>query len=87
MTLFNSTPSGGPTRLAPLDAAFVRAHSILFSGKPRDQLDEAIETFIGLLGPFIKKSPKQWLEKGLVSIEKVSGLIILTHAGTTLGFH
>ncbi|KAI3565815.1 hypothetical protein IWW34DRAFT_641977 [Fusarium oxysporum f. sp. albedinis] len=64
MTLFNSTPSGGPTRLAPLDAAFVRAHGILFSGKPRDQLDEAIETFIGLLGPFIKKSPKQWLEKG-----------------------
>ncbi|EWZ78025.1 hypothetical protein FOWG_17646 [Fusarium oxysporum f. sp. lycopersici MN25] len=64
MTLFNSTPSGGPTRLAPLDAAFVRAHGILFSGKPRDQLDDAIETFIGLLGAFIEKSPKQWLEKG-----------------------
>ncbi|KAG7424480.1 hypothetical protein Forpi1262_v014587 [Fusarium oxysporum f. sp. raphani] len=64
MTLFNSMPSGGPTRLAPLDAAFVRVHGILFSGKPRDQLDETIETFIGLLDPFIKKSPKQWLENG-----------------------
>ncbi|KAF5707513.1 hypothetical protein FMUND_11046 [Fusarium mundagurra] len=64
MTLFDPVLDAKNTaRLAPLDAAFVHVHGILFSGKHRDQLDEAIETFIGLLDHFINESPKQWLEK------------------------
>ncbi|KAF9776804.1 hypothetical protein IL306_004950, partial [Fusarium sp. DS 682] len=39
MTLFDPVLSNSPTRLAPVDAAFVRAHGILFSGKSRDQLE------------------------------------------------
>ncbi|PCD22285.1 hypothetical protein AU210_016075 [Fusarium oxysporum f. sp. radicis-cucumerinum] len=65
MTLFDPVLDDKNTaRLAPVDAAFVRVHGILFSGKHRHQLNEAVDTFIGLLDHFINESPKQWLEKG-----------------------
>lgn len=87
MTLFDPVLDDKNTaRLAPVDAAFVRVHGILFSGKHRHQLNEAVDTFIGLLDHFINESPKQWLEKGLVYADRFSGLIILTDSVTTLEF-
>ncbi|KAF9767962.1 hypothetical protein IL306_014798 [Fusarium sp. DS 682] len=86
MTLFDPVLSNSPTRLAPIDAAFVRAHGILFSGKSRDQLEESIKSFIDQLDDHIHHAPKRWLESGLVGVEKMSGLI-LTHSDTILEFH
>ncbi|KAF4447843.1 hypothetical protein F53441_8648 [Fusarium austroafricanum] len=64
MTLFDPVLSNSPTRLAPIDAAFVRAHGILFSGKFRDQLKDATESFINQIDSHIHRSPKRWLESG-----------------------
>uniref|UniRef100_A0A0D2Y886 DNA/RNA-binding domain-containing protein n=1 Tax=Fusarium oxysporum (strain Fo5176) TaxID=660025 RepID=A0A0D2Y886_FUSOF len=53
MTLFNPVLNNNTARLAPVDAAFVRAHAILFSGKSRDQLQKyyiAIALSCSLLG-------------------------------------
>jgi hypothetical protein len=64
MTLFDPVLGNGSLRLAPVDAAFVRAHGILFSGKSRDQLEESMETFIAQLDGHIARSTKRWLESG-----------------------
>ncbi|KAM0344031.1 hypothetical protein ACHAPU_007934 [Fusarium lateritium] len=64
MTLFDPVLSNSPTRLAPVDAAFVRAHGILFSGKSQDQLEESMKHFIEQLDGHIARSTKRWLESG-----------------------
>jgi hypothetical protein len=85
MTLFDPVLGNGSLRLAPVDAAFVRAHGILFSGKSRDQLEESMETFIEQLDGHIARSTKRWLESGLVGTDMIHGLP-LTHIGTISGF-
>ncbi|KAF5025707.1 hypothetical protein F66182_2212 [Fusarium sp. NRRL 66182] len=64
MTLFDPVLSNSPTRLAPVDAAFVKAHGILFSGKFQDQLQESMDSFIEQLDGCIGRSTKRWLESG-----------------------
>ncbi|KAF4989226.1 hypothetical protein FGRMN_9239 [Fusarium graminum] len=64
MTLFDPVLNNSPTRLAPVDAAFVRAHGILFSGKSQDQLEESMKHFIEQLDGHIARSTKRWLESG-----------------------
>lgn len=64
MTLFDPLLSSKTTRLAPIDAAFVRVHGILFSNKSQDQLQPAMTEFKSLLDGHIHKTTKHWLESG-----------------------
>ncbi|KAG7402699.1 Telomerase-binding protein EST1A [Fusarium oxysporum f. sp. rapae] len=64
MTLFDPVLNNNTARLAPVDAAFVRAHGILFSGKSRDQLQESTDSFIDSLDGHIGRITKRWLESG-----------------------
>ncbi|KAM5528100.1 telomerase-binding protein EST1A protein [Fusarium oxysporum f. sp. phaseoli] len=64
MTLFNPVLNNNTARLAPVDAAFVRAHAILFSGKSRDQLQKSEDSFIDSLDGHIGRVTKRWLESG-----------------------
>lgn len=64
MTLFDPVLSKSPNRLAPIDAAFVRAHGILFSGKSRERLQESMDEFIEQLDSYIGRVTKRWLDAG-----------------------
>ncbi|ENH72037.1 Telomerase-binding protein EST1A [Fusarium oxysporum f. sp. cubense race 1] len=64
MTVFDPVLNNNTARLAPVDAAFVRAHAILFSGKSRDQLQESEDSFIDSLDGHIGRVTKRWLESG-----------------------
>ncbi|KAM5353070.1 hypothetical protein ACJZ2D_017051 [Fusarium nematophilum] len=66
MTLFDPVLSNSPTRLAPIDAAFVRVHAILFSLKSRERLQESMDEFIEQLDSYIGRYTKRWLESGYV---------------------
>lgn len=78
MTLFDPVLSNSPTRLAPVDAAFVRAHGILFSKKSWDQLQDSMKSFNDQLDGHIARSTKRWLESGLVGADKTYGLILIS---------
>ncbi|RGP79609.1 hypothetical protein FLONG3_2357 [Fusarium longipes] len=64
MTLFDPVLNNSPTRLIPIDASFVRAHGILFSGKSMDQLQDAMDGFNKQLDGHIARFTKRWLEAG-----------------------
>ncbi|RCI12647.1 hypothetical protein L249_0780 [Ophiocordyceps polyrhachis-furcata BCC 54312] len=65
MTLFDPLLSStSHQRLEPVDAAFVRVHGILFSGKARDQLEPSMSEFLGLLDGRIGCARSGWLEAG-----------------------
>ncbi|GAB0134797.1 epichloenin A synthetase [Epichloe bromicola] len=67
MTLFDpllSPNSASNQRLEPVDAAFVRVHGILFSGKATDQLEPSMEQFLELLDSRIGRERGNWLESG-----------------------
>ncbi|KZL88176.1 hypothetical protein CI238_13333 [Colletotrichum incanum] len=64
MTLFDPHLNGSPTRLQEIDAAFVRAHGILFSGKSGDQFAPSVNEFIGSLDGHIARNTKRWTENG-----------------------
>ncbi|KAJ4324005.1 hypothetical protein N0V84_004099 [Fusarium piperis] len=64
MTLFDPVLSKSPNRLAPIDAAFVRAHGILFSGKSKERLQESMDEFIDKLDDYIGRVTKRWLDAG-----------------------
>lgn len=64
MTLFDPVLSKSPNRLSPIDAAFVRVHGILFSGKSKERLQESMDEFIGQLDSFIGRVTKRWLDAG-----------------------
>jgi hypothetical protein len=70
MTLFDPVLNNNTAHLAPVDAAFVRAHGILFSGKSRDQLKESTDSFIDSLDGHIGRVTKRWLGSGSVGVEK-----------------
>ncbi|KAI3532055.1 hypothetical protein CABS02_13965 [Colletotrichum abscissum] len=62
MTLFDPHLNGTQTRLQEIDAAFVRAHAILFSGKNTDQLSSSITEFIDSLNSHIARHTRRWLD-------------------------
>lgn len=67
MTLFDPLLSANSTssqRLEPVDAAFVRVHGILFSGKAKDQLQSSMEEFLDHLDSRIGREHGKWLESG-----------------------
>ncbi|EXM14044.1 hypothetical protein FOTG_17530 [Fusarium oxysporum f. sp. vasinfectum 25433] len=60
MALFDHVLSNSPNRLASFDAAFLRVHGILFSGKSRDQLESCTRSFIHQLGIHIGQVKQQY---------------------------
>ncbi|KAF4486122.1 EST/SMG-like protein 1 [Colletotrichum fructicola Nara gc5] len=64
MTLFEPHLNGSPTRLQEIDAAFVRAHGILFSGRKQEQLAPSVDEFIGSLDNHIGRTTRRWMESG-----------------------
>ncbi|KAF4475379.1 Telomerase-binding protein EST1A [Colletotrichum fructicola Nara gc5] len=64
MTLFEPHLNGSPTRLQEIDAAFVRAHAILFSGRNQEQLAPSVDEFIGSLDNHIGRTTRRWMESG-----------------------
>lgn len=65
MTLFDPLlGTNSHQRLEPVDAAFVRVHGILFSGKSRDQLESSMGQFLDLLDGRIGSTHSNWLEAG-----------------------
>lgn len=69
MTLFDPLLSSTPhQRLEPVDAAFVRVHGILFSGKSKEQLEPSMDEFCSLLDGRIGSARSNWLEAGYVDL-------------------
>lgn len=67
MTLFDPLlSSAAHQRLEPVDAAFVRVHGILFSGKAKERLEPAMDEFCSLLDGRIGSARSNWLEAGQV---------------------
>ena len=64
MTLFDPLFSANPPKLSDVDAAFVRVHAIMFSGKHMELLDSSMEEYLGLLDSQIGRSAKRWREIG-----------------------
>ncbi|KAM4065549.1 est1 DNA/RNA binding domain-containing protein [Hirsutella rhossiliensis] len=65
MTLFDPLlNSASHQRLEPADAAFVRVHGILFSGKSKEQLEPSMDEFCSLLDGRIGSARSNWLEAG-----------------------
>ncbi|RSL80604.1 hypothetical protein CDV31_017109, partial [Fusarium ambrosium] len=64
MTLFDPVLSKAPNSLAPIDAAFVRVHGILFSGKSKERLQESMDEFIEQFNAYVGCVPKSWLGAG-----------------------
>ncbi|KAI8274846.1 hypothetical protein K4K60_009196 [Colletotrichum sp. SAR11_57] len=64
MTLFEPHLNGSPTRLQEIDAAFVRAHGILFSGRNQEQFAPSVDEFIGSLDNHIGRTTRRWMESG-----------------------
>ncbi|KAF5251398.1 hypothetical protein FANTH_3504 [Fusarium anthophilum] len=84
MTLFDPVLNNNTARLAPVDAAYVRAHAILFSGKSQDQLEESVESFIDQLDSHISRSPKRWLESGYYVAISLSCSLLGYGAGSNI---
>jgi hypothetical protein len=83
MTLFDPILNNSPTRLSQIDASFVRAHGILFSGKSWDQLEDTMNAFAQQLDNHVARSTKRWLESGLVGASRITWTI-LTYTDITL---
>ncbi|KAK1990884.1 hypothetical protein LX36DRAFT_591712 [Colletotrichum falcatum] len=64
MTLFDPHLNGTPTRLQEIDAAFVRAHGVLFSGKSCDLFAPSVTKFVANLDRDIRRSSRAWLDSG-----------------------
>lgn len=57
-------PSTQNTRLAPIDAAFVKVNGILFSGRLLDQFDSTVGEFTSKLDSHIDRMARKWVETG-----------------------
>ncbi len=64
MTLFDPILNSNPPHLHPVDAAFVRVHGIMFSGKSQEQLKPSMEVFFKHVDESISNHGKRWLEPG-----------------------
>lgn len=67
MTLFDLVLNDSPNRLIAIDASFVRAHAILFSGQNPERLQPSVDEVIASLDGHISRCTKRWLEIGLVA--------------------
>lgn len=65
MTLFDPVlnATGQPSRLQPVDAAFVKAHGILFSGKLTEEYAPTVAEFLSNLDNHIGRTTR-WMESG-----------------------
>ncbi|KAM3546026.1 hypothetical protein ARSEF1564_001119 [Beauveria bassiana] len=63
MTLFNPVLERS-SRLDRCDEVFIRVHAILFSGRNRDQLEDAKVEFLDILDRSIAERKKDWLRSG-----------------------
>ncbi|RYP62483.1 hypothetical protein DL771_009727 [Monosporascus sp. 5C6A] len=59
-----SEPNTHNTRLTPINAAFVKAHGILFNGRSADQFDSTMEEFVSKLDSHINRMAERWIEAG-----------------------
>ncbi|KAI0125137.1 hypothetical protein BJ170DRAFT_489516 [Xylariales sp. AK1849] len=67
MTLFDpilSASNAQHSRLMPIDAAFVKAHGILFSDKFANDFFPAVEEFLQNLDNHIGRTTRRWMESG-----------------------
>ncbi|KAI3333817.1 hypothetical protein F4824DRAFT_512975 [Ustulina deusta] len=67
MTLFDPILEAGNyqhNRLAPIDAAFVKTHGILFSHKQLENFRPVASEFLGALDNHISRMAKGWMEAG-----------------------
>ena len=67
MTLFDPILGAGNyqhNRLAPIDAAFVKTHGILFSHKQLENFRPVASEFLGALDNHISRMAKRWMEAG-----------------------
>ncbi|KAK1996463.1 hypothetical protein LX36DRAFT_682387 [Colletotrichum falcatum] len=64
MTLFDPHLNGTPMRLQEMDAAFVRAHGVLFSGKSSELFTPSVTGFVDSLDRHIARNTKGWLDCG-----------------------
>lgn len=81
MTLFDPILNAGSTqhsRLLPIDAAFVKAHGILFSDKSLDQFLPAVREFLDNLNNHVARTTRRWLESGYY--------IAISNCCSTLGY-
>jgi hypothetical protein len=52
------------SRLIPVDAEFVKAHGILFSGRLQDSFDPTVIEFLSMLNNHIGRTTRRWMESG-----------------------
>ncbi|KAK2061343.1 hypothetical protein LY76DRAFT_508125 [Colletotrichum caudatum] len=64
MTLFDPHLDGTPPPLQDINAAFVRAHGVLFSGKSSELFAPSVEEFVGSLDGHIARNTKGWMDCG-----------------------
>ncbi|TEA15028.1 Telomerase-binding protein EST1A [Colletotrichum sidae] len=64
MTLFEPHLNGSPSRLPEIEAAFVRANGILFSGRNTDQFESSVNEFVENLDFHISRKTKRWMDSG-----------------------
>ncbi|KAF6828040.1 hypothetical protein CPLU01_08748 [Colletotrichum plurivorum] len=64
MTLFEPHLNKLPTRLLEIDASFVRAHGILFSGRNTEDFAPSVDEFISLLDNHIARTTRRWMDCG-----------------------
>lgn len=67
LTLFEPvlTDKGqGQYRLPPLDAAFVKAHGLLFTGRNTERFEPAVQDFLSLLDNHIGRVTRKFMEHG-----------------------
>jgi hypothetical protein len=64
LTLFDPVLNGPQSRIEPIDAAFIRVHGILFSGKMYEKLEESKSEFLSNLDSRIAKTTRIWQEPG-----------------------
>ncbi|KAH6667759.1 hypothetical protein B0J14DRAFT_547891 [Halenospora varia] len=68
LTLFepvlNADNGQGQYRLPPLDAAFVKAHGLLFTNKEMHKFDHTVDEFLSLLNTHIGRVTRKFMEQG-----------------------
>lgn len=84
LALFEPQTHGEPHRLAEIDAAFVRAHAILFSGRSdRESMIKATPStneFIASLDNHCRRTTRQWIENS-----HSNGISLRLHHGAEFG--
>ncbi|KAI1086028.1 hypothetical protein F5B19DRAFT_480663 [Rostrohypoxylon terebratum] len=71
MTLFDQH-----SRLSPIDRAFVKAHSILFSKKFSDDFSSTVDEFCANLDNHIARTARKWMESGYyIAISNCCGIL------------